>query len=80
MRWRQAAGGTGFRAGRVCAPCSAPSIGWIKQAREVAVLVVDELEHIWGKERWYEQQWGRGSIYLHTLVHTAVHVQAMLPI
>lgn len=50
-RWGQAARGAGIRTGRACAPCPAAGIGWVEQAREVAVLVVDELQHVWRKEK-----------------------------
>lgn len=84
-RWGQAAWGAGIRTGRVCARCSAPSIGWVKQAWEVTVLVVDELKHVWGKKRLCEWQQDRGRsqplhMASHTYtppVHTAVCAQAM---
>lgn len=59
-RWGQAARGAGIWTGGLCAPCSAPSVGRVEQAREVAVLVVDELKHVCGKEeKLCEQQRGR---------------------
>lgn len=75
MSWRQAARGGGFRTGGVCASCFAPSIGGVKQAREVTVLVVDELKHVWGKEKGCVSSSGagagpvQGTIHLPTLLY-----------